>query len=92
MDWLYIDVETEEQLCRVEHFGIKKIQDGQEIEFLISMREFLKPPDPTMRFFAQADKQTNQKHVPYTPCGWGPNVHTALWECVQAIRKFRYEP
>jgi len=92
MDWQYIDVEAEEQLCRVEYFGIKKHQDGQEIEFLIAMREFLHPPDPTMRFFAQADKQINQRQVPYTPCGWGPNLHTALWECVQAIRKFPYEP
>ena len=92
MDWQYIDVEAEEQFCRVEYFGLKKVQDGQEIEFLVSMREFLHPPDPTMRFFAQADKQTNQRHAPYTPCGWGPTLHTALWECVQSIRKFPYEP
>ena len=92
MDWQFVDVEAEEQLCRIENFAIKKIKNDQAIDFLVTIREFLHPPDPTMRFFAQADKQTNQKHVAYTPCGWGPNLHTALRECIQAIRKFPYEP
>jgi len=92
MDWQYIDAETEEQFCRVEYFALKKLQEGREIEFLVTMREYLHPPDPTMKFFAQSDKQTNQKHAAYTPSGWGPDRHTALWECVRAIRKFPYEP
>jgi hypothetical protein len=91
-EWKYIEAEPSEQFCRIEYFGVKKAQDGSEIEFLVAVREYVTPPDPSMRFFAQADKQTNQKSVPYTPAGWGSTLSTALWECVQAIRRFPYEP
>jgi len=50
------------------------------------------PPDPAMRFLAQADKQTNQKTAPYTPMGWGSSLLQALAECMKGIRKFPYEP
>jgi hypothetical protein len=91
-DWKYVDAEPEERLCRVEHFGIRKQWSGGEVEFVISVREYREPPDPAMRYFAQADKTTNQRSAPYTPSGWGPNLSTALWECIKAIRKFPYEP
>jgi hypothetical protein len=35
-----------------------------------------------MRFFAQADKQTNQRTAPFTPVGWGSTLLKALTECV----------
>jgi hypothetical protein len=44
-----------------------------------------------MRFFAQADKQTNQKSAPFTPTGWGESLLQALSECVRAIHRFPYE-
>jgi hypothetical protein len=91
-DWKYVDSEAEERLCHVEQYGIRKTYSGGEIEFIVSVREYREPPDPAMRFFAQADKHTNQKSAPYIPCGWGPNLSTALWECIKAIRKFPYEP
>jgi hypothetical protein len=91
-DWQYIEAEAAEQFCRIEYFSLKKLQDGQEIEFTVAVKEYLQPPDPAMRFFAQADKAINQQAAPYTPCGWGPNLSTALWECMQGIRKFPYQP
>lgn len=91
-DWKYIEAHASEQFCRIEYFSIRKAYSGGEAEFVVTVREYLTPPDPAMRFFAQADKQTNQKSAPYTPVGWGSNLSTALWECMQAIRKFPYEP
>jgi hypothetical protein len=44
-----------------------------------------------MLFYAQADKQTNQKTVPYTPVGWGRTLLEALADCIRAIHKFPYE-
>jgi hypothetical protein len=90
-EWKYVEVDAPEQLSRLEYFGFKKHQDGGGIDFVITVHEYLTPPDPAMRFYAKADKQTNQSKAPYTPVGWGPNLGTALWECVQAIRRFPYE-
>ncbi len=44
-----------------------------------------------MKFFAQADKRTNQKTLDFTPCGWGGSMLKALSECMQAVRRFPYE-
>ena len=55
------------------------------------MKEYITPKEPTMHFFAQADRQTNQKTAPYTPCGWGKTMLEALSECVRAINRFPYE-
>jgi hypothetical protein len=90
-DWKYVEADAAEQLCRLEYFGFKKQQAGCEVEFTITIHEYLTPPDPAMRFYARTDKQTNQKTAAYTPAGWGPNLGTALWECVQNIRRFPYE-
>lgn len=68
-----------------------KVQDGREIEFLITVKEYVAPSEPTMKFFAVADKQTNQKTLTFTPCGWGGSMLKALSECMQAIRRFPYE-
>lgn len=68
-----------------------KVQGDREIEFLITVKEFVSPQEPTMKFFAQADKQTNQKTIAFTPCGWGGSMLKALSECMQAVRRFPYE-
>jgi hypothetical protein len=44
-----------------------------------------------MTFFAQADKQTNQRTAPYTPSGWGNNLMAAPATCIQEIHRFPYE-
>jgi hypothetical protein len=91
-EWPYAQEQASERLCKIEHYAVLKQQAGGDIEFLITVREYFSPPDPAMRFLAQADKQTNQKTAPYTPTGWGSSVLQALSECLTAIRKFPYEP
>ena len=91
-EWAYAQENATERLCRIEQYAVTKQQAGGDVEFLITVREYVNPPDPAMRFLAQADKQTNQKTAPYTPTGWGSSLLQALAECMQAIRKFPYEP
>jgi hypothetical protein len=73
-------------------FSMKKKHGNSEVEFVITVREYVKPKDPSMPFFAQADKQTNQRTAPYTPSGWGTSVLEALSSCMDAVRRFAYEP
>jgi len=58
---------------------------------VITVKEYVNPPYPTMRFLAQADKQTNQKIAPFTPNGWGSSLFEALSECIREIHRFPYE-
>ena len=90
-EWTYVDSDPSEAFCHLQYFGFKKQHAGGDIEFIITLREYINPPDPALKFFAQADKQTNQKVAPFTPVGWGPSVAAALHECVKAIRRFPYE-
>ena len=87
-DWKFVETDAAEQFCRMEHFGVRK----HDVEFVVTVREYMQPPDPSMPFFAQADKQVNQRTAAYTPSGWGSTQNDALWECIKAIRKFPYEP
>ena len=80
-----------EELAQLHFFSMKKHESGRDIEFLITVREYATPPDPGRRFFAQTDKQTNQKTAPFTPSGWGSTLLKALSECVQAVHQFPYE-
>jgi hypothetical protein len=45
-----------------------------------------------MRFYAQADKEVNQRTAPFRPFGSGDSVLAALTECMRAIRQYPYEP
>jgi hypothetical protein len=89
-DWQYAQHDPAEQLARLHLFTLKKHQDGQEIDFTITVQEFVTPRDGAMRFFAQADKQTNQRVAPYTPSGWGKTLLAALEECRREIHRFPY--
>ena len=86
-DWKFAHYEPNEELALLQHFSIKR--DG--VEFVITVREYATPPDPAMKFFATADKQTNQATLAFTPTGWGPSVLVALSECIRSIRKFPYQ-
>jgi len=90
-DWAYAQYQPSDQLARLHHFTMKKQHARGEVDFIITVHEFVKPPDPQMEFFAQADKQTNQKTASYTPCGWGPTMLDALAECIKAVHRFPYE-
>jgi len=90
-EWGFAQTDVSQQLAQVHTFSIQKRYAGGEVEFLITVKEFLTPKEPTMTFFAQADKLTNQKTAPYRPCGWGKSMLEALSECVRAIERFPYE-
>jgi hypothetical protein len=89
-DWKYAQSSPNEQLAHVHFFAVKKLQDGQEIEFTVTVKEFATPKDGAMVFFAQADRQTNQHVAPYTPSGWGKSLLAALAECRREINRFPY--
>lgn len=90
-DWTFAQTEESEKLAKLQYFSITKKQSGQEIEFIITIKEFKPGADQSMRFFAQADKATNQKTAPYTPSGWGSNLLQALSACIKEIKRFPYE-
>ena len=90
-EWGFAQTDPSQQLAQVHYFSILKPHAGGEVEFLITVKEYLTPKEPTMTFFAQTDKQTNQKTAAYSPSGWGKNLIEALSECVRAIERFPYE-
>ena len=90
-DWHHAQTDPREQLARLHYFSIKKLQGEQEIEMVITVKETCTPTVGTLQFFAQADKQTNQKSVPYTPHGWGTTLVEALRACIREIKRFPYE-
>ena len=91
-EWTYIQTEPSERFCHITYFGYTKKHAAGAVDFVITVKEYVNPPDAAMTFVAEADKQTNQKMAPYTPIGWGPTLSAALYECVKAIRRFPYEP
>ena len=90
-EWAYAQSKATEKLARLHYFSVTKLQDGAEIEFQITVRECAAAKDPRMRFFAQADKQTNQETTPYTPSGWGETLLCALSDCIVEIHRFPYQ-
>lgn len=89
--WTFIGMDPSEQLVRLHHFAMIRQQADGEIVFQITIREHATPQKHGMQFYAEADKQTNQKTAPFTPCGWGTDLETALEQCIIAIRRFPYE-
>ncbi len=90
-EWTFAQTQPSDELARLHFFTMKKRQPDGDIEFSITVREYATPSDESMRFFAQADKQTNQKTAPFTPSGWGSTLLKALAECIQAVHRFPYE-
>jgi hypothetical protein len=89
--WNLIGTDVSEQFVRLHHYAIVKPQADGDVEFRITIREHAIPQKRGMHFYAEADKQTNQNTAPFTPCGWGANLETALEQCIIAIRRFPYE-
>ena len=90
-EWTFAQTDPSEELARLHFFSAKKRQPGGDVEFVITVKEYATRNPQQMAFFAQADKQTNQKTAPFTPCGWGETLLAALSECIQAIHRFPYE-
>jgi len=90
-EWHLIETQPADEFAQLHLFSIKKSQGDQAIEFQITVYEYANRNKLSMRFFAQADKQVNQKTAPFTPFGWGPTLLNALSECVKSINRFPYE-
>lgn len=92
MEWTFAQTDPAQELALVHLFSVKKKQEDGDVDFVITVREYVTPPGgEPMRFVAEADKQTNQSIAPFTPRGWGSTLIKALSECVLAIHKFPYE-
>ena len=92
-EWIYAQSDPADQLAKLHYFSMRKRHADGAVEFTITVREYVQnPEDHSMRFFAQADKQTNQNTAPFTPSGWGSTLLKALSECVREIHRFPYEP
>ncbi len=89
-EWEFAQAEPEQQLAKVHLFSMVKRQDGGDVEFTITVKEYLTPKDPAMGYFAEADKQTNQGVAPYTPIGWGKTLLAALAQCMREVERFPY--
>jgi hypothetical protein len=79
-DWEFAQRDTSEQLAQIHHFSVTKNEGTRQIEFVITVREYVTPKEPAMKFLATTDKQTNQKTMPFSPCGWGNTMLKALAE------------
>lgn len=91
-EWVYIQADPAEQLMQLHSFSIIKKQPAGDVQFFITVKEFaVPPPGQRVRFYAEADKQVNQKSGPFVPCGWGTTLFSALGDCVRLIRQFPYE-
>ena len=90
-EWTYAQSDRSEELAQLHFFSMKKQQPDGAIEFIITVKEYVDRNQYHMRFFAEADKQTNQKTAAYTPCGWGQSLLQALADCVKAVHRFPYE-
>lgn len=93
--WTFAQSQPSDDLAQLHFFTMKKPLLGgasrESAEFVITVHEYATPREESMRFFAQADKQTNQKTAPFTPTGWGNTLLKALSECVRAVHRFPYE-
>ncbi len=91
-DWKFAQKNPSEELALLHYFSFTKQQHGAEVTFLITVKEFVTPPRGQFaRFFAQADKEVNQKTAPIVPTGWGASLLDALSDCTRMIRDFPYE-
>lgn len=92
IDWKFAQKNVSEELALLHHFSFTKQQSDAEVTFLITVKEFVTPPKGQFaRFFAQADKEVNQKTAPIVPTGWGVSLLDALSDCTRMIREFPYE-
>ena len=90
-EWTFAQSDKSEELALLHFFSVNKQQGDRVIEFRITVKEYATANRLSMRFYAEADKQVNQKTVPYTPSGWGQTLLQALSDCVKAVQKFPYE-
>ena len=89
-DWWYAQSDPSQQLARFHYFSMMKRHEGGEVEIKITVKEYVTPKDPAMKFYAEADKQMSKDLGPYRPCGWGQNLLDALMACMTEVNRFPY--
>ena len=90
-EWVHAQKDPTEELAQLHYFSFKKRQLEGEIEFVITVKEFASRNAMQMRFYAQADKEVNQRIAPFRPFGWGDSLLDSLSECIRTIRQYPYE-
>jgi hypothetical protein len=90
-EWVYAQKDPAEELAQLHYFSFKKDQPEGKIEFVITVKEFASRNELQMRFYAQADKEVNQRTAPFRPFGWGDSLLDALSQCLRSIRQHNYE-
>ena len=68
-EWVYTQNDPAEELAQLHYFSIKKVQPEGGVEFVITVKEFASRNSVQMRFYAQADKEVNQRNRP-VPAFW----------------------
>jgi hypothetical protein len=91
-EWVHAQTDPADELAQLHYFSFKKRQPEGEIEFVITVKEFASRNALQMRFYAQADKEINQRIAPFRPFAWGDSLLVALSECMRTIRQYPYEP
>jgi hypothetical protein len=91
-DWVHAQTDPADELAQLHYFSFKKRQPEGEIEFVITVKEYASRNALQMRFYAQADKEINQRSAPFRPFGSGDSLLLALSECLRTIRQYPYEP
>jgi hypothetical protein len=90
-DWTYAQTDPAEQLAQIHYYSYLKQQSNGPVEFVIAVKEYATPASGDMQFFAQTDKETNQKATPFRPFGWHRTMLGALAACIDNIKRFDYE-
>jgi hypothetical protein len=92
VEWHFTKTDPSEALARLSFFSMTKREPQGNVDFHITVREYAVPPaGQRLRFFAEANKEVNQKSAPILPSGWGDSVQEALEGCLRLIRQFPYE-
>ncbi len=90
-DWKYAQKTASEKLALLHFFSVNKHQPNGDFVFRITIHEYFTPEIGSLRLFAQADRQTNQNTIAFTPVGWGSTLLAALSECISNLERFPYQ-
>lgn len=89
-EWHFAEHDPTEELSLLHHFSMKKCQPDGDVDFVITVREYIDRNQHFMKFYAVADKPVNQGVAPFVPFGWGETLLAALCECMNSIRRYPY--
>jgi len=89
-EWHFAQNDESEELSQLHFFSMKKCQPDGDVDFVITVREYIERNQQFMKFYAVADKPVNQGVAPFVPFGWGETLLAALSECMKSIRNYPY--